>query len=89
MTDLRYLEGKKFCVVFIKTENDEPDGAVKMRVMHGRANIDHRGALKVEGSNGSFMVPASAYNRVLPADGTPVLEDAEYFVMVRVSGMEL
>jgi hypothetical protein len=57
--------------------------------MHGRASIDHRGALSVEASGGSFTVPASAYNRVLPSDGTPILEEAEYFVMVRVSGMEL
>jgi hypothetical protein len=89
MTDLRYLEGKRFCVVFIKTEDDKPDGAMQMRCMHGRANIDHRGALNVEASGGSFTVPASAYNRVLPSDGTALLEDAEYFVMVRVSGMEL
>ncbi|MFT5131100.1 MAG: hypothetical protein ACI8W8_004735 [Rhodothermales bacterium] len=89
MPDLKYLEGKKFCVVFIKTEDDKPDGAMQLRCMHGRASIDHRGALSVQASGGGFAVPASAYHRVLPSDGTDILEDAEYFVMVRVSGMDL
>jgi hypothetical protein len=87
--DLGYLEGKKICIVFVKSgDEDQPDGEVKMRCMYGRANIS-TGRFKVEGPNGSFEVPTKSHANVMPSDGTEILKDSEYFVMVRVSGMDL
>jgi hypothetical protein len=90
LMDLGYLEGKKFCVVFVKQEDDtDPNSKIKMKCIHGRANVNHRGKLIVESPATSFTVPATACNRVLPSDGTSMLKDAEFFVICKVSGMEL
>ena len=92
--DLKYLEGKKMCVVFcqlqdedqFQDENDMPDeGTFKIKCLHGRGNVfDNGKALRVEGDNGGFTVPASCYGRIYPSDGTDLLKDAEYFVMVKL-----
>lgn len=88
--DLKYLEGKKFCLVFARLEDDaEPDGPVSLRCMHGRASINTKGHLIVEGPDGSFHVPSSCYPKIMPSDGTEMLEDAEFFALCRVSGMPL
>ena len=87
--DLSYLEGKKVCVVFVKSGDEgQPEGEVKMRCLHGRANISP-GRFKVEGPNGAFEVPTKAHANVMPSDDTEMLKDSEYFVMIRVSGMDL
>lgn len=87
--DLRYLEGKRFCVVLAQqTDVNNPDSEIRLRCLHGRANVSREGALSLEG-NVPFQVPASAYTNVLPSDGTDMLRDAEYFVICRVSGMDL
>ena len=88
--DLTYLEGKKFCVIFVKTDDEDAGSdSVRIKCMHGRANIDRRGKLTVESPQGSFTVPTSALPTVQESDGTEMLKDAEYFVMCKVSGMEL
>jgi hypothetical protein len=88
--DLSYLEGKRFCVVLAKLEDESnPDGKVKLKPLHGRANVDKNGYLALEHPHGSFAVPASTYNKILPSDGTEMLKDADYFVICRVSGMEI
>ena len=82
MTDLRYLEGRKFCVVFVKVL-DEPRGRVQVQCFRGRADLE-RGQLNVVAENGAlFTVPSSAYGNILPNDGTKLLKDAEYFVFVK------
>lgn len=87
--DLSRYEGKKFCVVFMK-DNEDPDvSTVKLRTLHGRANIIDGAKLQVEHRQGSFLVPSSAYNAILESDGNAVLRDAEYYVICKVSGMEL
>ena len=89
--DLSYLEGTKMCVVFCQlkeeVEDKAPegeDGSFRIKCLHGLGNIVDGKYLKVEGDNGSFQVPPSAYNRIYPNDGTDLLEDCEYFVMVKI-----
>ena len=86
--NLKYLDGKKFCVVFLQADTPNPQ-SVKLRTIHGRANITREGALVVEHQEGGFFVPSSCYPQILPADGTLILGEAEYFVICRVSGMDL
>lgn len=88
--NLTHLEGRRFCVVLAKhKDEDDPMSPVQMRCLHGRANIDRTGALTLEAQGNSFAVPRSAYPNILPADNTEMLRGAEYFVIVKVSGMEL
>ena len=95
---LEYLEGKKFCVVFCKLEEEDKFGQCtnmeepkfKIKVMHGRASIVENAYVECIDPNGTnFRIPPSAYERIFPSDGTDILKDAEYFVMVKVTGMEL
>jgi hypothetical protein len=79
---LDYLEGRKFCVVFVKVV-DPATERVQLQCMRGRASVE-RGRVSVVGSEGGmFTVPSSALPNILPSDGTPLLKDAEYFVLVR------
>ena len=87
--DLKYLQGKRFCVVLLEdAENPDPT-KVKIRPMLGRANFDKNGHLKLEHSDGAFMVPSSCYTSILPSDGTDLLEDAEYYVICKLSGIKI
>jgi hypothetical protein len=88
-----YLEGKKVCVVFCQLHNEESfkdganpeEGNFKLKCLHGLGNIIDDGKyLRVEGPKGSFSVPPSAYNNIHPNDGTDLLEDCDYFVMVKL-----
>ncbi|MCJ8330509.1 MAG: hypothetical protein HRT89_14810 [Lentisphaeria bacterium] len=83
---LKYLQNKKFCLIFAK---EEDNGKVTLRPIYGRADISREGNLSVRGDHGTFAVPASAYSKVLPSDGTELLKDAEFFVICTVSGMDL
>ena len=95
--DLSYLEGTKMCVVFCQLKDEEEEstkeqdeGSFRIKCLHGLGNIVDGKYLKVEGDNGNFQVPPSAYNRIFPNDGTDLLEDCEYFVMVKIdSKLEL
>jgi len=79
---LNELEGKRFCVVFVKVL-DEEKNRVQLQCLRGRASIE-RGRVNVVHPNGSvFTVPGSAMPNILPSDGTPLLKDAEYFVLVK------
>lgn len=82
MAALDYLEGRVFCVVFVRVL-DKASARVQVQCFRGRASVE-RGHLIVIGANGAvFPVPTSALGNILPSDGTEVLGDAEYFVMVR------
>ena len=77
-----YLEGKRFCVVFVKVL-DRAAQRVRLQCFRGRASVE-RGHLNVIDGNGTvFPVPSSAFGNILPNDGTELLEDAEYFALVR------
>ena len=92
--DLSYLEGKKICVVFCQLKKgiivDESDPQMEQnfnfQCLHGRANIIKGKQLKIENPEMNFVVPTSCYDRIFPNDGTDILKDAEYFVMVKVDG---
>ena len=96
--DLKYLEGRKLCVVFCKLEEEDKHGKCtnmeepkfQIKTMHGRANVINNKYVEcISSEGGAFKIPPSAYDKIFPNDGTDLLKDCEYFVMVKVSGMEL
>ena len=96
--NIAYLEGRTLCVVFCKLVDEDKHGMCtnmeepkfQIKTMHGRASI-HQGKFIdcIDAAGNTFRVPPSAYDRVFPSDGTDILKDAEFFVMVKVSGMDL
>ena len=83
MPSLDYLEGRRFCVVFVKVL-DVASGKLQFQCLRGRADIRGGGRLFVVApGGGEFQVPSSAYSLIQPADGTEILRDAEYFVLVK------
>ena len=81
---LAQLEGRKFCVVFVKVI-DAATQRVQLQCMRGRASVDDRGGVScVNESGASFAIPSISRAGILPSDGTPILKDAEYFVLVKV-----
>ncbi|MCF7855208.1 MAG: hypothetical protein K9N51_10465 [Candidatus Pacebacteria bacterium] len=81
--DLNHLEGKKFCVVFVKVI-DESAGKVELQALHGRASIEAEKLRCYTPEGVCFAVPNSALPNILPNDGTELLKDAEYFVLVKL-----
>jgi hypothetical protein len=90
--NIDYLEGKKICVVFCQLQNEhafkegqEPkEGDFKLKCLHGLGNILEGKYLRVEGAETGFSVPPSAYKNIYPNDGTDLLKDSDYFVMVKL-----
>jgi hypothetical protein len=81
--NLGYLEGRRFCVVFVKVL-DQVTERVQLRCLRGRASIE-KGRINVVAPSGNlFTVPGTAMATVLPNDGTELLKDAEYFCLVKV-----
>lgn len=76
------LEGRKFCVVFVKVINEDA-GKVKLQALHGRASVENGKVSCITPEGASFTVPRSAHSNILPSDGTEMLKDAEYFVLVK------
>lgn len=88
--DLKHIEGRRFCVVFATVDSTTANGGqVKLRPLHGRASVSSRGEVSLVGDAGSFMLPASSYVNIQPSDGTDILGDSEYFVILKVQGMDL
>ncbi len=82
-SSLRYLEGRKFCVVLVKEVPDDPNRA-RIQCIHGRASVDQEGLRLIDPNGVQFPVPNTALNNILPSDGTEILKDAEYYVMVKL-----
>ena len=83
LVPLEKIEGRKFCVVFVKVIDHENE-RVQLQCLRGRANVE-RGRLNVVTAEGaSFTVPGTAMQTILPSDGTEILQDAEYYCLVRV-----
>ncbi|MEI8078945.1 MAG: hypothetical protein WCH61_04865 [bacterium] len=80
---LAYLEGRRFCVVFVKVL-DSPEGKVQLRCFRGRADVRGGRLAVVTGTGAVFAVPSSAHGSIQPHDGTVLLRDADYFALVRV-----
>ncbi len=95
--NLKYLEGKTICIVFCKLQNEDAHGRSNdventdfdFKTLFGRASIVDPGYLEVIGQGMTFRVPPSAYKHIFPNDGTDILGNAEFFVMVKVAGIEL
>jgi hypothetical protein len=83
VTPLKRLEGRKFCVVFVKVI-DAAAERVQLQCLRGRASVD-RGKVSVADQHGAmFTLPGTAVANIQPSDGTKLLQDAEYFCLVRV-----
>lgn len=81
--NLNQLEGRKFCVVFVKVL-DPTANKVQLQCLRGRASVD-RGKVSVIDKNGAvFTIPSISVANILPSDGTKILQDAEYFVLIKV-----
>lgn len=80
---LERIEGRKFCVVFVKTV-DEVHGKVQLQCMRGRASVDRGKVSIIDESGCTFTVPGTAVKNILPSDGTALLKDAEFFCFVKV-----
>ena len=83
MVSLREIEGRKFCVVFVKVI-DDATGRVQLQCLRGRASVEGSRVSLVDPRGGKFTVPSVALPNILPSDGTPLLKDAEYFCLVKV-----
>lgn len=77
-----YLEGKRFCVVFVQIPEDNPE-KVRLQRLFGRACVDKNSVSCVTEQQVKFTIPASAMGNILPSDGTDILLDAEYYVLVK------
>jgi hypothetical protein len=86
---LKRLEGRKFCVVFVKLL-DAATERVQLQCLRGRASVD-RGKVSVYNEHGAvFTLPSVSLKNIMPSDGSELLRDAEYFCFVRVDdSMEL
>ncbi len=82
--DWNYLEGRKFCVVFVKIlDGSEPKSKVQMQCLRGRASVERGRVSLVTAAGGQFTIPGTAMARILPSDGSELLKDAEFYVIVR------
>ncbi|MBN2450958.1 MAG: hypothetical protein JXR77_11245 [Lentisphaeria bacterium] len=84
-----YLEGRKFCVVFVKVL-DPVRERVQLQCFRGRASVEGGRVTVVDVNGGMFTIPGTAQNNILPSDGTAILKDADYYCLVRTDDtMEL
>lgn len=81
--NLKHLEGRKFCVVFVKVI-DAARERVSLQCLRGRASVTSGRVACVAEDGTLFQIPSTAIPNILPSDGTPLLQDAEYFVFVKV-----
>ncbi len=80
---LNRLEGRRFCVVFVKLV-DPVTERVQLQCLRGRASVD-RGKVSVYNDHGAvFTLPSVSLKNIMANDGTELLQDAEYFCFVRV-----
>jgi hypothetical protein len=80
----QYLDGTRFCIVYM-TVLDAATQEVELTTVHGRARV-LPDRIAVEDRNGKAVsVPHSALGSIYRSDGTDLLKDAEFYVLVRVS----
>ena len=83
VTPLERLEGRKFCVVFVKVI-DASSERVQLQCLRGRASVEKGKVSVVDHHGAMFTLPGTAVKNIQPSDGTKLLQDAEYFCLVRV-----
>jgi len=77
-----YLEGRRFCVVFVKVLDPERE-RVQLQCFRGRASVERGRVSVVDVNGGMFALPGTAVDNILPSDGSHILRDAEYFCLVK------
>jgi hypothetical protein len=80
--NLEYFEGRKLCVVFVKVV-DAASERVQLSALRGRADVENGKLSVVHESGHRFTVPHTALANILPNDGTEILGDCEYYVLVK------
>jgi hypothetical protein len=80
---LNHLDGTRFCLVCMNVLN-EATQEVKLTPIHGLAKVMPDCLVVVEPSGNRHAIPESALPSILPSDGTAILEDAEYYVIVKI-----
>ena len=82
MPSFDYLEGKKFCAVFIQVVDPETQ-KVRLHCFRGRASIERGRVNVVDANNAVFTIPGTALNGIMPSDDTELLKGSEYFCLVK------
>lgn len=80
---LGHLDGTRFCMVCMDVL-DAATETVKLTPIHGVAKILPDRLVVEEPSGNQMVIPDSALVSVLPSDGTAMLKDAEYYVIVKM-----
>ncbi len=84
--ELGHIHGTRFCLVRM-TVADEAGKKVELVPIHGVAQVLPDRVIVLEESGSQHVVPDSALPSIFPSDGTELLKDAEYFVIVKVQAM--
>jgi hypothetical protein len=66
---------------------DQVEQKVKLTPIHGVARLLPDRLVVEESSGNRLVVPDSALRSILPSDGTELLKDAEYYVIVKMGGL--
>ncbi len=83
---LGYLDGVRFCMVCMDVLNAATE-TVKLTPIHGVAKIMPDRLVVEELGGNQMVIPDSALASVLPSDGTAMLGDAEYYVIVKMGAL--
>lgn len=84
--DVAYLDGVRFCLVMM-TVLDTVMQNVKLTPVHGIAKVLSDRLVVVEDDGREHVVPDSAFGAIHKSDGTDILKDAMYYVIVKVGSM--
>ena len=78
-----YLDGTRFCIVYM-TVLDAATQKVELTTVHGCARVLADRIMVEDQSGKAVAVPHSALDSIHMSDGTDVLKDAEFYVIVKV-----
>ena len=85
--NIEQLKGKKICAVYCRQQDDNPNSdKMQISTLHGIAKIKNNGLYIDVGSGNPIPIPQTSYKNIFPNDGTQMLKDAQYFVMIKVHG---
>ena len=83
LQSLKHLDGSRFCMVCM-TVLDLDAERVQLAPIYGTARVLPDRLLVEEDSGRAHAVPDSALAQILPSDGTEMLKDAAYYVIVKI-----
>ena len=85
--NINYLNNNKICVVYCRQENDDINSnKLEISTLHGIAKVLNNTLYVQVGSGNPIVMPKSAYRNIFPNDGTEMLKDADFFMLVKVKG---